>query len=161
MRPIRWKRTIALVHMNAFFASVEMRDYPELRRRPVAVTSQCVTVRLCHQIPDGELTLAPALFWRSLKIMCGGVEYTWQGNVMRIYFPTLKARLPAHKKTTTKSPANAGLFSGLTNFIQAGYDQSSLVRISYFCCSSSLLSSCSGSTRMQSTGQTSMHWGSS
>ena len=37
--PIHWPRAIALLDMNAFFASVEMRDFPELRGRPVAVTN--------------------------------------------------------------------------------------------------------------------------
>lgn len=34
-----WPRAIALVDMNAFFASIEQRDYPELQGRPVAVTN--------------------------------------------------------------------------------------------------------------------------
>ena len=37
--PVHWERAIALIDMNAFFASVEMRDFPELRGRPVAVTN--------------------------------------------------------------------------------------------------------------------------
>jgi len=38
-RPILWPRALILVDMNAFFASVEQRDFPELRARPVAVTN--------------------------------------------------------------------------------------------------------------------------
>ncbi|APZ43205.1 DNA polymerase Y family protein [Acidihalobacter ferrooxydans] len=34
-----WPRMIALVDMNAFFASIEQRERPQLRRRPVAVTN--------------------------------------------------------------------------------------------------------------------------
>ena len=37
--PVYWERAIALVDMNAFFASVEMHDFPELRGKPVAVTN--------------------------------------------------------------------------------------------------------------------------
>ena len=37
--PLRWPRAVALVDMNAFFASIEQRDFPELRGRPVAVTN--------------------------------------------------------------------------------------------------------------------------
>ena len=37
--PIHWQRAIALIDMNAFFASVEMRDFPELRGQPVAITN--------------------------------------------------------------------------------------------------------------------------
>jgi DNA polymerase IV len=37
--PIHWERAIALIDMNCFFASVEARDFPELRGRPVAVTN--------------------------------------------------------------------------------------------------------------------------
>ncbi len=36
---IIWPRAIALVDMNAFFASIEQRDRPEWRGRPVAITN--------------------------------------------------------------------------------------------------------------------------
>lgn len=36
---ITWKRAIILVDMNAFFASVEQRDRPELRGQPLAITN--------------------------------------------------------------------------------------------------------------------------
>lgn len=34
-----WPRAILLMDMNAFFASIEQLDFPEFRRRPVAVTN--------------------------------------------------------------------------------------------------------------------------
>lgn len=37
--PCYWPRAIVLVDMNAFFASVEQRDFPELRGQPIAVTN--------------------------------------------------------------------------------------------------------------------------
>ncbi len=37
--PSHWQRAILLVDMNAFFASVEQRDRPEWRGRPVAITN--------------------------------------------------------------------------------------------------------------------------
>ncbi len=37
--PAIWPRTIALVDMNAFFASIEQRDHREWRGRPVAITN--------------------------------------------------------------------------------------------------------------------------
>jgi len=37
--PSAWPRAIALVDMNAFFASIEQHDHPEWRGRPVAVTN--------------------------------------------------------------------------------------------------------------------------
>ena len=35
----RWKRAIALIDMDAFFASIEQHDYPELRGRPIGITN--------------------------------------------------------------------------------------------------------------------------
>ena len=37
--PAIWRRAIALVDMNAFFASIEQRDHAEWRGRPVAITN--------------------------------------------------------------------------------------------------------------------------
>jgi DNA polymerase-4 len=37
--PVIWPRAIVLVDMNAFFASIEQRDRPEWRGRPVAITN--------------------------------------------------------------------------------------------------------------------------
>ncbi|MEN8108764.1 MAG: DNA polymerase IV [Pseudomonadota bacterium] len=37
--PLIWPRAIVLVDMNAFFASIEQRDRPEWRGRPLAVTN--------------------------------------------------------------------------------------------------------------------------
>ncbi len=37
--PIDWERMIAMVDMNAFFASIEQRDRPEWRGWPVAITN--------------------------------------------------------------------------------------------------------------------------
>jgi DNA polymerase-4 len=37
--PATWPRAIALVDMNAFFASIEQRDHAEWRGRPVAITN--------------------------------------------------------------------------------------------------------------------------
>ena len=34
-----WPRAILLVDMNAFFASIEQRDRPELRKRPIGITN--------------------------------------------------------------------------------------------------------------------------
>ena len=36
---VPWPRMIALVDMNAFFASVEQRDNPYWRGRPIAITN--------------------------------------------------------------------------------------------------------------------------
>ena len=35
----QWSRIIALVDMNAFFASVEQRDHPQWRAKPIAITN--------------------------------------------------------------------------------------------------------------------------
>ena len=37
--PVYWPRAIIHIDMNAFFASVEQRDFPELRGQPVAITN--------------------------------------------------------------------------------------------------------------------------
>jgi DNA polymerase-4 len=39
MRTCYWPRAIIHVDMNAFFASVEQRDFPELRGRPIGITN--------------------------------------------------------------------------------------------------------------------------
>lgn len=39
MRIALWPRAIILVDMNAFFASVEQRDHPELQARPIGITN--------------------------------------------------------------------------------------------------------------------------
>jgi len=39
MRTTLWPRAIILVDMNAFFASVEQRDHPELQGRPIGITN--------------------------------------------------------------------------------------------------------------------------
>jgi len=40
--PLIWPRAIIHIDMNAFFASIEQRDFPELSNRPVAVTNGAV-----------------------------------------------------------------------------------------------------------------------
>lgn len=37
--PVYWPRAIILMDMNAFFASIEQRDFPNLRDKPVAITN--------------------------------------------------------------------------------------------------------------------------
>ena len=37
--PIHWPRAIALIDMNAFFASVEQRDFPSLLGQPIGITN--------------------------------------------------------------------------------------------------------------------------
>ena len=37
--PIHWSRAIALIDMNAFFASVDQRDFPSLLGQPVGITN--------------------------------------------------------------------------------------------------------------------------
>lgn len=39
MKEQHWQRAIALLDMNAFFASVEQRDFPDLLGQPVAITN--------------------------------------------------------------------------------------------------------------------------
>ena len=37
--PVVWPRAIILIDMDAFFASIEQRDFPELRGKPIGVTN--------------------------------------------------------------------------------------------------------------------------
>ena len=37
--PVTWPRAIIHIDMNAFFAAIEQRDFPELRGKPDAVTN--------------------------------------------------------------------------------------------------------------------------
>ncbi|MEN8205112.1 MAG: DNA polymerase IV, partial [Pseudomonadota bacterium] len=48
--PTFWPRTIALVDMNAFFASIEQRDHAEWRGRPIAITNGLQGRQLCPEL---------------------------------------------------------------------------------------------------------------
>ena len=75
-----WPRAILHVDMNAFFASIEQRDFPELRGRPVAVTNgpqgatiitasyeaRAVGVRTGMHIRDARV-LCPAIIKRASR----------------------------------------------------------------------------------------------
>lgn len=78
--PVIWSRAIIHVDMNAFFASVEQRDFPELRGLPVAVTNgergSCIItssyearaygIRTGMRLPEAR-KLCPALIQRPAR----------------------------------------------------------------------------------------------
>ena len=78
--PVHWPRAIALIDMNAFFASVDQRDFPSLLGQPVAITNglrgSCVItssyearacgVRTGMRLPEAR-RLCPALVQRPAR----------------------------------------------------------------------------------------------
>ena len=68
-----WQRMIALVDMNAFFASVEQRDNPYWRGRPIAITNgdkgSCIIT--CSYLHQSTFELP----WQNLPSMLEGVLY--------------------------------------------------------------------------------------
>ncbi|MEO5702834.1 MAG: DNA polymerase IV [Gammaproteobacteria bacterium] len=69
-----WPSAILHVDMNAFFASVEQRDFPELRGRPVAVTNgeQGTTIITCSY-EARAFGVHTGMHLREARLLCPGI----------------------------------------------------------------------------------------
>lgn len=67
----QWPRVIALVDMNAFFASVEQLDHPQWRGKPLAITNGAIgTCIITSSYPARKSGVKTGMHIREAKLLC-------------------------------------------------------------------------------------------